>query len=302
MPESEVRRGRPRRRARSHHARARRGRAAARPDGRPAFPTRAGRERGARTGSTASSSSPASTFRPRSGRSEQESVVDLAGPGAPLTPSAQARTSSSRSRAGRGSATRSSRRGRGARRWRRRGARPPDARGRAAEVERRARPAGESLPAVAALVQLSDLGPLYYQFVYGVPAGRRRSRARSTRPSSSTARSRAASTTGPARNPTIVFQRSALVRALYREHGRDSASRGSCSCAASRRPADKQRPPQRPPRRRGGPGRRRGDRDDRRGRQLPHRRDADRARLRAGRRPDDGDRPRWPTPTRRAPA
>jgi sarcosine reductase len=31
--------------------------------------------------------------------------------------------------------------------------------------------AGDALPAVAALVQLSDLGPLYYQYVYGTPAG-----------------------------------------------------------------------------------------------------------------------------------
>jgi glycine reductase complex component B subunit alpha and beta len=80
--------------------------------------------------------------------------------------------------------------------------------------------ADESLPAVAALVQLSDLGPLYYQFVYGVPAGE----------------AGLPCVVGPAevldgavtcgeyhwaamRNPTIFFQRSSLVRALYREHG-----------------------------------------------------------------------------------
>src|SRR6187200_2486968 len=31
-------------------------------------------------------------------------------------------------------------------------------------------PADESLPAVAALIQISDLGPLYIQYVYGAPA------------------------------------------------------------------------------------------------------------------------------------
>ena len=32
-------------------------------------------------------------------------------------------------------------------------------------------PADDDLPSVAALVQLSDLGPLYYQYLYGVPVG-----------------------------------------------------------------------------------------------------------------------------------
>jgi hypothetical protein len=73
---------------------------------------------------------------------------------------------------------------------------------------------------VAALVQLSDLGPLYYQHVYGVPAGA----AGLPRAVDPAELLDGAITCGEyhwagLRNPTIVFQRSALVRALYREHG-----------------------------------------------------------------------------------
>jgi glycine reductase complex component B subunit alpha and beta len=80
--------------------------------------------------------------------------------------------------------------------------------------------ADESLPAVAALVQLSDLGPLYYQFVYGVPAGE----AGLPRIVDPAALLDGAVTCGEyhwaaMRNPTIFFQRNSLVRALYREHG-----------------------------------------------------------------------------------
>jgi hypothetical protein len=81
--------------------------------------------------------------------------------------------------------------------------------------------ADEDLPAVAALVQLSDLGPLYYQYVYGAPAGR----AELPRIVAPAEVLDGAITCGEyhwaaMRNPTIFFQRNLLIRALYREHGR----------------------------------------------------------------------------------
>jgi hypothetical protein len=80
--------------------------------------------------------------------------------------------------------------------------------------------ADESLPAVAALIQLSDLGPLYYQFVYGVPAGE----AGLPRVVDPAEVLDGAVTCGEyhwaaMRNPTGFFPRNSLVRALYREHG-----------------------------------------------------------------------------------
>lgn len=78
----------------------------------------------------------------------------------------------------------------------------------------------ESLPAVAALIQLSDLGQLYYQYVYGVPAGA----AGLPRAVDPAELLDGAVTCGEyhwaaLRNPTIFFQQNALVRTLYREHG-----------------------------------------------------------------------------------
>jgi glycine reductase complex component B subunit alpha and beta len=90
------------------------------------------------------------------------------------------------------------------------------------EVERfELGPADESLPAVAALIQLSDLGPLYYQYVYGEPAGE----AGLPRIIDPAELLDGAVTCGEyhwaaMRNPTVFFQRNALVRALYREHGK----------------------------------------------------------------------------------
>jgi glycine reductase complex component B subunit alpha and beta len=77
------------------------------------------------------------------------------------------------------------------------------------------------LPRVAALIQLSDLGPLYYQYVYGRPAGR----ARLPRIVAPAEVLDGAVTCGEyhwaaMRNPTLFFQRNALVRGLYREHGK----------------------------------------------------------------------------------
>jgi sarcosine reductase len=78
----------------------------------------------------------------------------------------------------------------------------------------------EGLPAVAALVQLSDLGPLYYQYVYGTPAGK----AGLPRIVDPAEVLDGAVTCGEyhwaaMRNPTVFFQRNELIRGLYREHG-----------------------------------------------------------------------------------
>jgi len=81
--------------------------------------------------------------------------------------------------------------------------------------------ADESLPAVAALIQLSDLGPLYIQYVYGLPAGEV-GLPRAVDPAEILD---GAITCGEyhwaaMRNPTLYFQRNELVRTLYREHGK----------------------------------------------------------------------------------
>ena len=153
---------------------------------------------------------------------EQESIVDLGGPGAALTPfadmTAVVLTFSPRegghveidARARRTTLSVAEEIARGTL-----DAEPE-------EVERfELGPADESLPAVAALIQVSDLGPLYIQYVYGTPAGE-------------TGLPRAfdpaevldgAVTCGEyhwaaMRNPTWFFQRNELIRTLYREHGK----------------------------------------------------------------------------------
>lgn len=89
------------------------------------------------------------------------------------------------------------------------------------EVERyELGPADESLPAVAALIQLSDLGQLYYQYLYGTPVGQ----AGLPRIVDPAELLDGAVTCGEyhwaaLRNPTIFLQRNELARALYREHG-----------------------------------------------------------------------------------
>jgi glycine reductase complex component B subunit alpha and beta len=195
-----------------------------RPDGRAAFPTeaRAGEGRTNRLDGVVVLSCldfPAEE-RPLH---EQESVVDLAGPGAELTPFA-ADTNvvlTFGARDGLGNEELEA--------WARGTtlsvseelARPtldasPD------EVERfELGPVPDALPSIAALVQLSDLGPLYYQHLYGVPVGRT-GLPRAVDPAELLD---GAVTSGEyhwagLRNPTIVFQRNALVRTLYREHGR----------------------------------------------------------------------------------
>lgn len=82
-------------------------------------------------------------------------------------------------------------------------------------------PPDEGLPAVAALIQLSDLGALYIQYVYGVPAGDA-GLPRAVDPAEVLD---GAVTCGEyhwaaMRNPTWFFQRNELIRTLYREHGK----------------------------------------------------------------------------------
>jgi glycine reductase len=82
-------------------------------------------------------------------------------------------------------------------------------------------PPGDGLPSVAALVQLSDLGQLYIQYVYGIPAGA----AGLPRAVDPAELLDGAVTCGEyhwasMRNPTFFHQQNDLVRALYREHGR----------------------------------------------------------------------------------
>ena len=153
---------------------------------------------------------------------EQESIVDLGGPGAALTPFADMTVVV---------LTFSAREG---------GHVEIDARARQTalsvaeeiargtldaepdEVERfELGPAEASLPAVAALIQVSDLGPLYIQYVYGVPAGEA-GLPRAVDPAEVLD---GAVTCGEyhwaaMRNPTWFFQRNELIRTLYREHGK----------------------------------------------------------------------------------
>ena len=194
-----------------------------RPDGRPAFPTegKAGEGRTNRLDGVVvlSCLDFAGEERPLH---EQESIVDLAGPGAAFTPFAQETCvvlTFQPGRAGNEDAETAARRT--ALRVAEELARPTlDAE--PVGLERfEAGSADPGLPAVAALLQLSDLGPLYYQYVYGTPAGK----AGLPRIVEPTEVLDGAVTCGEyhwaaMRNPTIFFQRNALIRSLYREHGK----------------------------------------------------------------------------------
>jgi len=82
-------------------------------------------------------------------------------------------------------------------------------------------PAADTLPAVAALVQLSDLGQLYTVYVDGVPAGEA-GLPRAVEPAAllDTAVTCGEYHWAALRNPTLFLQRSSLVRALFQEHGK----------------------------------------------------------------------------------
>jgi sarcosine reductase len=194
-----------------------------RPDGRPAFPSegKAGEGRTNRLDGVVvlSCLDFAAEERPLH---EQESIVDLAGPGAAFTPFAQetcvvltfqpghARNEDMEAAARRTALEVAEELAR------------PTLDAEPVEVERfEAGSADPRLPAVAALIQLSDLGPLYYQYVYATPAGN----AGLPRIVEPTEVLDGAVTCGEyhwaaMRNPTIFFQRNALIRGLYREHGK----------------------------------------------------------------------------------
>lgn len=195
-----------------------------RPDGRSAFPVedKAGEGRTNRVDGVAvlSCLDFAAEERPLH---EQESVVDMAGPGAELTPFSQTTNvvlsfhtpdgtpnEEFEATARRTTLEVAERLAR------------PTLKAEPTQVERfEVGPIDESLPSVAALVQLSDLGPLYYQYVYGLPAGQ----AGLPRAIEPAELMDGAVTCGEyhwaaLRNPTWFFQNNRLVRALYREHGR----------------------------------------------------------------------------------
>jgi glycine reductase complex component B subunit alpha and beta len=195
-----------------------------RPDGRAAFPTegRAGQGRTNRLDGVAVL--PCVDF-PGEERPlhEQESIVDLAGPGAALTPFAAFTNVVLEFEPAEGvghvALDQAVRRV------------SLEAAELLAEPTLEAEPAGieqyelgtadGELPSVVALIQLSDLGQLYYQYLYGVPVGE----AGLPRAIDPAELLDGAVTCGEyhwaaLRNPTLFFQRNELVRALYREHGR----------------------------------------------------------------------------------
>jgi len=153
---------------------------------------------------------------------EQESIVDLAGPGAEFTPFARETCVVLTFRPGEGGNQDLEARARRETLALAERLAEPTLEAEPARVETFAMDAGDrSLPRVAAMIQLSDLGPLYYQFVYGTPAGQ----AGLPRIVDPAELLDGAVTCGEyhwaaMRNPTIFFQRNALVRSLYAEHGK----------------------------------------------------------------------------------
>ncbi len=194
-----------------------------RPDGRAAFPTKgkAGEGRTNRLDGVVvlSCLDFAEEERPLH---EQESIVDLAGPGAEFTPFGDETCVVLTFRPGEaGNEDAEAAARKTTLRVAEELARPTlDAE--PAEVETFELGAGdENLPRVGALIQLSDLGPLYHLYVYGTPAGQ----AGLPRIVDPAELLDGAVTSGEyhwaaMRNPTIFFQRNTLVRSLYAEHGK----------------------------------------------------------------------------------
>jgi sarcosine reductase len=194
-----------------------------RPDGRPAFPTEGGAGEGRTNRLDGVAALACLDFaaeeRPLH---EQESIVDLGGPGAAYTPFARETCVVLTFRPGQGGneaaeATARTTLLRVAEELAR-----PTLDAEPAKVETfELGPADENLPRVAALIQLSDLGPLYHLYVYGTPAGQ----AGLPRIVDPAELLDGAVTSGEyhwaaMRNPTICFQRNALVRSLYADHGK----------------------------------------------------------------------------------
>jgi glycine reductase complex component B subunit alpha and beta len=153
---------------------------------------------------------------------EQESIVDLAGPGAAFTPYAQETCVVLTFQPGRDGNEEAEAAARRTTLQVAEGLAQPTLDAEPLDVERfEVGSAADGLPAVAALIQLSDLGPLYHQYVYGTPAGQ----AGLPRIVDPAELLDGAVTSGEyhwaaMRNPTICFQRNALVRSLYAEHGK----------------------------------------------------------------------------------
>jgi glycine reductase complex component B subunit alpha and beta len=194
-----------------------------RPDGRPAFPTegKAGEGRTNRLGGVLVLSCLDFPGEERP-LHEQESIVDLAGPGAAFTPYAQETCVVLTFRPGRDGNEDAEAAARRTTLQVAEGLAQPTLDAEPLDVERfEVGSAADGLPAVAALIQLSDLGPLYHQYVYGTPAGQ----AGLPRIVDAAELLDGAVTSGEyhwaaMRNPTISFQRNALVRSLYAEHGK----------------------------------------------------------------------------------
>jgi glycine reductase complex component B subunit alpha and beta len=194
-----------------------------RPDGRPAFPTegKAGDGRTNRLDGVVvlSCLDFAAEERPLH---EQESIVDLAGPGAAYAPFGAGTCVVLTFRAGRGSNEETEAAARRITLQVAEDLARPTLDAEPEVVERfELVPAPDGLPWVVALIQLSDLGPLYTQYIYGHPAGQ----AELPRPFDPAEVLDGAVTSGEyhwaaMRNPTIFFQRNALIRELYREHGK----------------------------------------------------------------------------------
>jgi glycine reductase complex component B subunit alpha and beta len=196
----------------------------ARPDGRSAFPTgaRAGTGRTNRLDGVAVVSCLDFPGEERP-LHEQEAIIDCAGPGAAMTPfgglTNVVLTFQAESQAGHEAIDEAARRVTLAVAEL---LAEPTLQAEPAEIELLdLGPPEEGLPSIAALVQLSDLGQLYIQYVYGSPAGE----AGLPRAFDPAELLDGAVTCGEyhwasMRNPTIFHQRNALVRALYREHGK----------------------------------------------------------------------------------
>jgi glycine reductase complex component B subunit alpha and beta len=194
-----------------------------RPDGRAAFPTegRAGEGRTNRLDGVVVLSCLDFPGEERP-LHEQESIVDLGGPGAALTPFAEMTAVVVTFAPGGGGHVEIDARARqttlSVAEELARGTLDAEPR----EVERFELGAADGgLPVVAALIQISDLGPLYIQYVYGTPAGEA-GLPRAVEPAEILD---GAVTCGEyhwaaMRNPTSFFQCNELVRTLYREHGK----------------------------------------------------------------------------------
>jgi len=153
---------------------------------------------------------------------EQESIVDLSGPGAQVTPFGDMTAVVLTFEPGSGGHVEIDARARGAALEVAEELARPTLDADPIDIERfEVGPADGDLPSVGALIQVSDLGPLYIQYVYGQPAGEA-GLPRAVDPAEVLD---GAVTCGEyhwaaMRNPTMFFQRNELIRTLYREHGR----------------------------------------------------------------------------------